>query len=104
MGRSTMPVKNHGTEPLCLFIEPLCEDYWLKPDEALVLRSEAKGVDVWFDTYVRDGCITVWLYEDGDPFKVLMDYVVVDKDGTELESGYQRPGGQEFSAAGPISR
>ncbi|MFI6154437.1 hypothetical protein ACIBCA_17330 [Kitasatospora sp. NPDC051170] len=97
-----MPVTNHGTRDLCLFIEPICEDYWLKPDETLVLRSEAKDADVWFETYVKDGCISVWLYENGDPYKVLTDYVVVDKDGTRLESGYQRPRGQRWSAAGPI--
>ncbi|MFD9407079.1 hypothetical protein ACFWBN_08655 [Streptomyces sp. NPDC059989] len=102
MGRSSMPVENRGDTELCLFIEPYCEDYWLKPGEALTVRSEAEGVDVWFDTHVSKGCVTVWLYEDGDPFKIVGDYAVVDASGIQLDSGYQRPPGQRWSAGGPI--
>ncbi|MFF3090837.1 hypothetical protein ACFVRB_38190 [Streptomyces nojiriensis] len=48
------------------------------------------------------GCITVWLYEDGDPYKIVGGYAVVDASGTRLDSGHQRPRGQRWSAAGPI--
>ncbi|MFD4025853.1 hypothetical protein ACFWRV_20470 [Streptomyces sp. NPDC058576] len=64
-----MPIEDRDDTELCLFIEPCCEDYWIKPGEALPVRSEAEGVDVWFDTYLSKGCVTVWLYGDGDPYK-----------------------------------
>lgn len=102
MGRSSMPIENRGDTELCLFIEPSCEDYWMKPGEALTVRSVADGADVWFSTYVSKGRIAVWLYEDGDPYKIVVDYAVVDANGTRLESGHQRPRGQQWSAAGPI--
>lgn len=91
MGRNSMPIENRGDAVLCLFIEPYCEDYWMKPGEALTVRSEAKGVDVWFDTYVSKGCVTVWLYEDGDPYKIVVDYAVVDASGTRLDSDIKGP-------------
>ncbi|MET8439154.1 hypothetical protein ABZV61_42220 [Streptomyces sp900116325] len=45
------------------------------------------------------GLITVWLYEDGDPYNMLdgdpynmlLDYEVVDASGKKLECGHQRP-------------
>ncbi|MFD4246829.1 hypothetical protein ACFWP3_35360 [Streptomyces sp. NPDC058525] len=97
-----MPVENRGNTELCLFLEPYCEDYWMKPGEVITVRSEAEGVDVWFHTGVSKGCVTVWLYEDGDPYKIVVDYAVVDASGTPLDSGHQRPPGQRWSAAGPI--
>ncbi|MFD7865300.1 hypothetical protein [Streptomyces sp. NPDC057682] len=97
-----MPIENNTGTVLCLFLEPYCEDFWMKPGEKLTVRSEAPGIDVWFDTYISKGCITVWLYEDGDGYKIVSDYVVVDANGTRLDSGYQRPDGQRWSAAGPI--
>lgn len=74
----------------------------MKPGEAFTVLSEAEGVDVWFDTYVSKGCVTVWLYEEGDPYKIVVDCAVVDASGTRLDSGHQRPRGQRWSAAGPI--
>ncbi|MFD0268818.1 hypothetical protein ACFVGY_19945 [Streptomyces sp. NPDC127106] len=97
-----MPVENRGDTELCLFIEPYCEDYWMKPGEALTIRSEAEGIDVRFDTYVSKGCVTVWLYEDGAPHKTVVDYAVVDASGLRLDSGHQRPRDQRWSAAGPV--
>lgn len=97
-----MPIVNQSDTPLCLFIEPHCEDFWMKPGESFTVRSEAEGADVWFETSVAKGCVTVWLYEDGDPHKVVVDCAVLDASGTRLDSGYQRPDGQRWSAAGPI--
>lgn len=97
-----MPIENRGNSDLCLFVEPLCEDYWMKPGEAVTIGPGTEGTDVWFDTYVSRDCITVWLYEDGDPHKVMLDHVVVDAHGNRLDSGHQRPPGQRWSAAGPI--
>ncbi|MYT68161.1 MULTISPECIES: hypothetical protein [unclassified Streptomyces] len=102
MGRSTMPIENRGSGKLCLFIEPQCEDYWMEPGEEFTVRPAADGADVWFGTSVAKGCVTVWLYEDGDPNKVVLDCAVVDASGTRLASGHQRPPGQRWSAADPI--
>ncbi|MET7297815.1 hypothetical protein [Embleya sp. NPDC005575] len=97
-----MPVGNEGGSDLCLFIEPLAEDYWMKPGEAFTVGPESDNVDVWFETFVSKDRITVWLYENGDPARIVLDYAVVDADGTRLECGHQRPLGQRFSAAGPV--
>ncbi|MCX4546177.1 hypothetical protein [Streptomyces sp. NBC_01565] len=102
MGRSSMPVENGGDIDLCLFVEPWCDDYWMKPGETLTLRSEAEGIDVWFHTSISKGCVTVWLYEDGDGRKLVLDHAVFDAGGNRLESGHQRPLDQRWSAAGPI--
>lgn len=88
-----MLMENRGDTEPCLFIEPYCEKYWLKPGEVFTVRSEAEGVDVWFDTHVSKGCVTVWLSEDGGPCKVVVDYALVDASGTRLDSGHQRTGG-----------
>ncbi|WP_338930844.1 hypothetical protein WEB32_04575 [Streptomyces netropsis] len=97
-----MPVGNEGRSDLCLFIEPLGEDYWLNPGEVFTVGPESEEIDVWFETFVSKDCITVWLYEDGDAAKLLVGYTVVDADGNLLECGHQRPSGQKFSAAGPV--
>ncbi|MEI5098213.1 hypothetical protein RB200_05590 [Streptomyces sp. PmtG] len=102
MGRSSMSIENQGDIALCLFIEPYLEDFWMRPGEAFTVRSERDGVGVLFETAVAKGCVTVWLYEDGDPSKFVADYAVVDADGKPLESGHQRPPGQRWSAGGPI--
>ncbi|MER5653817.1 hypothetical protein ABT076_12470 [Streptomyces sp. NPDC002131] len=100
--KNSLPVTNEGDIDLCLFIEPYCEDYWIKPGEALTVRAEVEEIYVWFDTFISKGCVTVWLYEDGDPHKIVGDYAVLDASGNRLESGHQRPHGQRWSAAGPI--
>lgn len=102
MGRNTMPVANDTDDVLCLFVEPLAVDYWLKPGETFTLSPDPQDADVWFDTSVSKGCLTVWLYEDGDARKVVVDHVVVDADGNPLPVGHQSPDGQRYSAAGPV--
>ncbi|MFG2570286.1 hypothetical protein ACGFR6_33265 [Streptomyces sp. NPDC048567] len=66
------------------------EDFYLKPGEVFTITPEAEGVDVWFSTLVWEGGITVWLYEDGDPTRIVLEYVVTDADGIQLECGHQR--------------
>lgn len=102
MGRNTLRVGNWGTDDLCLMIEPLGEDYWVKPAEVLTVGPEVEGIDVWFETAYSPGCVAVWLYEDGDPAKVQVGFVVVDAEGTALECGHQRPPGRQWTAAGPM--
>ncbi|MFD5897718.1 hypothetical protein [Streptomyces sp. NPDC060366] len=78
-------MENAGASDLWLFVEPYGEDYWLKPGEAFVVAPEAAGIDVCFSIAVCQEGITVWLYEDGDPTKVVLEY------GERLECGHQRP-------------
>ncbi|MFD7946284.1 hypothetical protein [Streptomyces sp. NPDC059744] len=44
-----------------------------------------------FSVVIATGLITVWLYEDGDPYNMMLDYEVVDASGEKLECGHQRP-------------
>ncbi|BAG17219.1 hypothetical protein SGR_390 [Streptomyces griseus subsp. griseus NBRC 13350] len=89
--RSRLPVENMGDDDLWIFVEPYGEDYWLKPGDVFTVAPEVEGIDVWFSTAVCPEGITVWLYEDGDPTKVVLKYTVSDADGTRLECGHQRP-------------
>lgn len=91
MARNTLPVENLGTSPLCLFVEPYGEDHWLTLGEAFTVTPDVEGIDVWFSTSVSQDCIAVWIYEDGDPAKVALDYKVVDANGISLDCGHQKP-------------
>ncbi|MEL5956245.1 hypothetical protein AADR41_15995 [Streptomyces sp. CLV115] len=84
-------MENAGDGDLCLFIEPYGEDYWLKSGEVFTVAPDIEGIDVWFSTVVWDGGITVWPYEDGDPTRIVLEYVVFDATGGRLECGHQRP-------------
>ncbi|MET7616150.1 hypothetical protein [Streptomyces sp. NPDC005408] len=84
-------MQNAGENLVSLFIEPYGEDYWLQPGEGFTVAPAADGVDVQFSVVVAADHITVWLYEDGDPCKVILDDEVVDEGGTALECGHQRP-------------
>ncbi len=97
-----MPVRNNGDSDLCLFIEPLGEDFWLKPGEAFTVGARCDGMDVWFDATLWKGGISVWLYEDGNPTKVVLDYAVVDANGKQLDCGHQRPADDRWLPAGPV--
>ena len=89
--KNRLPVQNAGENLVSLFIEPYGEDFWLKPGETIIVTPAVDGIDVQFSVVVAADHITVWLYEDGDPYKVIVDYEVVDKGGTALECGHQRP-------------
>ncbi|AZM88312.1 hypothetical protein [Streptomyces sp. W1SF4] len=91
MGRSKLPVENVGKSDFCLFVEPYGEDYYLKPGEVFTVAPADEGIDVWFTTLVWEGGITVWLYEDGDPTRIVFECTVTDANGTVLECGHQRP-------------
>ncbi|MEU4151161.1 hypothetical protein [Streptomyces sp. NPDC026659] len=36
---------------------------------------------------------TIWLYRDGDPYNMLLDYEVIGANGEKLACGHQRPAG-----------
>ncbi|WP_328912028.1 MULTISPECIES: hypothetical protein [unclassified Streptomyces] len=90
-------MENAGDHDLCLFIEPYGEYYWLKPGEVFTVVPDVDGIDVWFSTVVWREGITVWLYEEGDPAKVVLEYTVIDSNGTRLECGHQKPPGSADS-------
>ncbi|MET8574113.1 hypothetical protein [Streptomyces sp. NPDC005012] len=89
-----LPVHNGGDDFVCLFVEPYCEIFWLKPgDEFTVVPGD--GVpDPRFTVVTVKHRLVVWTNEGGDPAKVITDYTVVDRDGTELPDGHQWPAGR----------
>ena len=92
-------MENVGDSDLWLFVEPYGEDYWLKPGEVFTVAPETEGIDVCFSTAVCREGVTVWLHEDGDPAKVVLEYTVTDAVGERLECGHQRPSGPAGSCA-----
>ncbi|MFE9443046.1 hypothetical protein ACFYO2_29575 [Streptomyces sp. NPDC006602] len=85
-----LPVDNAGTSPLCLFIEPYGEDFWLEPGEAVTVSPINDGINVEFTVTVAPELVSVWLYEDGDPHKVVSESQVIDASGAPLKCGHQR--------------
>ncbi|MFJ3643330.1 hypothetical protein ACIPRD_26740 [Streptomyces sp. NPDC090108] len=88
--KTSLPVENAGDTDICLFIEPYGEDFWMKPGDAfeVVPLSDA---NVHFSVVVANDVFTVWLYQDGDPYNILLDYKVTGVHGEELTCGHQRP-------------
>ncbi|WP_455356287.1 hypothetical protein [Streptomyces sp. SYSU K217416] len=89
-----LPVENAGSAPLCLFIEPYGEDFWLEPGEAVTVMPVGDCINVRFAVTVAAGLVSVWLHEDGDPGKVVAESQVIDASGVLLECGHQRHGRQ----------
>lgn len=85
-----LPVENAGSVPLCLFVEPFAEDFWLEPGEAVTVSSVGDGINVQFAVTVAAELLSVWLYEDGDPNRVVLEFQVIDASGTPLKCGHQR--------------
>ncbi|MEU6520942.1 hypothetical protein [Streptomyces sp. NPDC046978] len=85
-----LPVENAGSVPLCLFVEPFGEDFWLEPSEAVTVSSVGDGINVQFAVTVAAELLSVWLYEDGDPNRVVLEFQVIDASGTPLKCGHQR--------------
>ncbi|MFJ2863551.1 hypothetical protein [Kitasatospora sp. NPDC087314] len=77
-----------------MWLEPLGEDRWLRPDETFRVRSDCNGdelafsITVWVDDNDRSAGIenvAVWI-ENGDCYAE-----VVDRAGNLIECGHQRP-------------
>ncbi|MFJ8980343.1 hypothetical protein [Streptomyces sp. NPDC102282] len=91
-----LPVQNGGKDVLCLFIEPYCDTFWLQPgDEFTVVPADAVS-DPQFTVVAVEHRLVVWIFEGGDPAKVIVDYTVIDSNGTELPEGYQWPAGRSL--------
>ncbi|MFF4744018.1 hypothetical protein [Streptomyces sp. NPDC001268] len=85
-----LPVENAGSTPLCLFIEPYGEDFWLEPGEAVTVMPVGDDISVQFAVTVAVELVSVWLYEDADPHKVVSESQVLDASGIPLKCGHQR--------------
>lgn len=88
--RANLPVENAGSVPLCLFVEPYGEDFWLEPGEAVtvLLGQRRHRRPVRSDRCGRAGeCV---VFENGDPNRVVSESQVLDTSGTPLECGHQR--------------
>lgn len=85
-----LPVENAGSVPLCLFVEPYGEDFWLEPGEAVTVSAVSDGSNVQFAVTVAAELVSVWLFENGDPDRVVSESQVLDASGTPLECGHQR--------------
>lgn len=85
-----LPVVNAGDTDVCLFVEPYGEDFWMKPADTFQVVSMSDA-NVQFSVVALPALIAVWLYGDGDPYRVIVDYEVLDANGEMLECGHQRP-------------
>ncbi|MFF4895872.1 hypothetical protein [Streptomyces sp. NPDC001068] len=91
---AVMDVRNDSEGWLIMWLEPLGEDRWLRPDEAFRVRSDYSGDELAFSVsyFVGDDDraagienVAVWI-ENGGP-----DAEIVDGKGNRVECGYQRP-------------
>ncbi|MEV0131004.1 hypothetical protein AB0H83_21385 [Dactylosporangium sp. NPDC050688] len=90
-----MAVRNDSAGWLVLWLEPLGEDFWLRPAETFQNRSPYAGaeleciVNYWVnddDRAAGIGTVTMWI-QNRDPFEV----VVTDGRGAVVECGHGRP-------------
>lgn len=90
-----LPVQNGSKDLFCLFIEPYGEDFWLRPGDEFIVVPGDDAPDPQFTVVAATDRQVVWIFEGGDPEKVVVDYSVIDSNGTELECGYQWPAEQD---------
>ncbi|MFI1094353.1 hypothetical protein [Streptomyces sp. NPDC020917] len=87
-------MQNGGEDYLCLFVEPCCDVFWLRPGDEFTVVPAASVPDPQFTLVVIKHRLVVWIYEEGDPTRVITDYTVIDSNGTALPEGYQSPAGR----------
>ncbi len=71
---------------LCIFVEPLGEDFWIAPSQALMLTAASSGPEV--DCIWHAQGVSVWM-GDADAY----GFTVTTEAGDVVECGYQRPPG-----------
>jgi hypothetical protein len=99
-----MPIENAGDDLLALYLEPLGNDYWLRPGEAFTVVAPAPephgphAVRLTAEVRVTDGApFSITRFRDGGyeavqvSVDVLGSYTVIGPDGAELACGHQRP-------------
>jgi hypothetical protein len=89
-----LPVENVGNEDICLFIEPLGNDYHMRPGDSFTVEADPTTIEVHADEpslliRVMPGHVIVYI-NDADPFTVK---VTDNKTGKLLEIGHNRPSG-----------
>lgn len=84
---SSLTVGNEAETPLCVFVEPLGEDFWIAPKQRLTFAAETGSPDLEVVWHAPTGA-SIWL-NDADAYGV----TVTDESGTVVECGYQRPPG-----------
>lgn len=68
-----LPVQNGGEDFLCLFIEPYCDVFWLKPGDEFTVVPADEVSDPQFTVVAVKHRLVVWIFEGGDPAKVIVD-------------------------------
>lgn len=80
-----LPVANNGDRLLELWLEPVGQDYWLRPGESVVVTSYGHWDGHPFETAHEPDRITVWCTS--------WFATVTGHDGQEVPGGHQRPDG-----------
>ncbi len=81
-----MLVQNDGDKLLELWLEPFGQDYWLLPDEAVMVTSYGHWDGHPFETVHEPDRITIWATS--------FFATVSDSNGDEIPGGHQRPEGK----------
>ncbi|MEV0681369.1 hypothetical protein AB0I60_33100 [Actinosynnema sp. NPDC050436] len=80
---SRTSVSNETGGLLCLWVEPAGTDHWLRPGEEFTVVTSTVEESP-FNVVVHDEGVTVWVNSGADA-------EVVDRSGTPVPSGHQRP-------------
>lgn len=86
-----LAVQNDGESLICPFAEPYGEDFWMKSGDSFTVVPPDDGSDAQFMVVHSADRVTVWIFEGGDHKKIIVDYTVIDSNGTELECAHQHP-------------
>lgn len=78
-----MLVQNSGPELLELWLEPIGQDYWLRPGESVTVTSYGSWTGHPFETVHEPGRLEVWVSS--------WFAAVTFPDGTEVPGAHQRP-------------
>lgn len=78
-------VTNDDRDPLCVFVEPLGEDYWIGHGAKLHFAAEGAGE---INVIRHPQGLSLW-FSDADPYGV----TVRDDAGVEVSCGFGRPDG-----------
>ncbi|MGW2661357.1 hypothetical protein ACWCW7_10365 [Nocardia tengchongensis] len=80
----------HYDKSFAVWVEPWARDYWLRPGEVITIefdecdRTEEAIGEADFDVAWHDDSVVVWTAS-------LDEVTVLDRSGTALECGHQRP-------------
>ncbi|MFB7678515.1 hypothetical protein ACFC26_44745 [Kitasatospora purpeofusca] len=81
---SKTSVSNETEGMLCLWVEPWGTDHWMRPGEEFTVMTELEPEESPFNVVVHAQGITVWVNSSNDA-------EVVDKNGSLVPCGHQRP-------------